>query len=313
MISSNIDFRPSDRRVLDWDFLDPWPLEGCQESFDGAFSEDVLEHFYIAEQAYLLCNLNIILKPDAVARVLMPSYTRLVERVRERDARPGGFLHDTFGVASEVDAINMGMRFSGHRWLHDCASFARLASACEFDPHPTPCDNSLLPQLSGRNLRNETNSASFATDLRKRVSLSRLELPATAIHGATSIETLDHGATLQRATTDDPWVEYDLPTPLPLDALACLNVRSANLSSFRDHYYKRILFVNGTETSTWRLDETVKSRAPMNLMTRDQIRIGTRGQKEVGRIRFQPAKCGEYFTLGPLELFIAHPRDAGKA
>lgn len=301
---AHVDFRPADPRVLDWDLLDPWPLDEWRAHFCGAFSEDVLEHFFIGEQAYLLCNLNALLRPGGVARILMPGYTRLVERVRERDARPGGFLHDTFGVASEVDAINMGMRFSGHRWLHDPASLARLAASCGFEARPTSCRDSSLPELCARNLRDESSSASFAMDLHKQRSVVRHVLPAREVGGAVRIETLDHGASLYHAIADEPWATYQLPASLAMDDLACLNVRSANVSSFRDHYYKRIVFEHGHATATWRLDETIKSKATMNPMTRDQILIGSRGQTHVSRIRFHPARREEYFTLGPLELFV---------
>lgn len=301
---SHVDFRPTDPRVLDWDLLDPWPLEQWQAHFAGAFSEDVLEHFFIGEQAYLLCSLNVLLREAGIARILMPSYARLVQRVKELDARPGGFLHDTFGAASEIDAINMGLRFSGHRWLHDRASLARLASACGYEARPTTCAESSLPELAGRNLRDESGSASFATDLHKRLSLQRLSLVAAQVRGAALVETLNPGARLYRALENEAWVRYDLPTPLAIESVACLNVRSANVSSFRDHYYKRIVFEHGNAAATWRLDETIKSKATMNPMTRDQILICAGSQQLTSKIHFLAARQGEYFTLGDAELFI---------
>lgn len=308
----NADFRPTDRRVLDWDFLDPWPLQEWQEQCEGAFSEDVLEHFFLAEQAYILSSLNCILRPNAVSRVLMPSYQRLVERVRERDARPGGFLHDTFGVTTETDAINMGLRFSGHRWLHDRTSFARLATSCGFEAAATSCAKSSVPALSNLNLRSETDSASFATDLHKRRRMSRITVVPTEVHQASLVETLDDHIGLYRAECDTCLVVYRLPQPSRTSELACINIRSANLSSFRDHFYKHVTLAAPGTSGTWRLDETVKSKSGVNLMTRDQIGLATHGMTSVEELRFVPAKAGEYFTLGNAELFILSHQNPGR-
>lgn len=301
----NIDFFPRDERVTEWDFLDLWPLDELAGKFEGAFSEDTLEHFFLAEQAYLLCNLNCVLRPGGVSRVLMPSYARLVEDVRAKDARPGGFLHDTFGVATEVDAINMGMRFSGHRWLHDQSSFAYLAANCGFDAVATTCAQSSVPMLSNRNLRNEADSASFANDLVKRQPLHRLLVEPARVEGAELIERLENGIALYRAQHHEPLAHYPLPRPVTAATLACANVRSANVTSFRSHYYKHVTFVQGTERRTWRFDETVKSKPCMNLMTGRQLAQTLDGEGVIDAVEFRPAERGlEYFTLGPLELFI---------
>ena len=74
----NLDFIPHDERVLAWNLLDLWP-DAMADTAAGVFSEDVLEHFFQAEQVYILCNVNRVLQPEAVARPLMPSLTRLVD------------------------------------------------------------------------------------------------------------------------------------------------------------------------------------------------------------------------------------------
>jgi hypothetical protein len=301
----NIDFFPREERVTEWDFLDLWPLEALGETFEGAFSEDTLEHFFLAEQAYLLCNLNCVLKPGAISRVLMPGYTRLVEVVRAQDARPGGFLHDTFGVATEADAINMGLRFSGHRWLHDQPSIAHLAASCGFEAVATSCAQSAAAMLSNRNLRNETDSASFANDLVKRQALRRLMVEPDRVEGAELIERLEDGIALYRARHHEPLARYPLPPAVTSDSLACVNIRSANVTAFRSHYYKHIAFLQGAERRNWRLDETLKSRPCMNLMTGQQLSQTLKPEGNVEAVEFRPAERGlEYFTLGPLELFI---------
>src|SRR6516165_8086341 len=53
----NLDVAPQDLRVIRWNLLDLWPDE-LEEKVEGVFSEDCLEHFFYAEQVYILCNIN---------------------------------------------------------------------------------------------------------------------------------------------------------------------------------------------------------------------------------------------------------------
>lgn len=298
----NVDF-VAGPQVLEWDFLDLWPLHAAGQ-FEGAFSEDTLEHFFLAEQAYILCNLNLLLQAGGVARILMPSWSRLLA-LGAKAAAPGEFLRETFGVATEVDAMNAGLRFSGHRWLHDGQSLAFLAADCGFNAVSTSCAESTVPWLSNRNLRSEADSASFATDLVKRAALRRLEVPPAEVVGAERVEQLEGGIEVWRATAADARVHYPLETPLAVADLALANIRSANLSEFRSHYYKAIGFHTGGAEGVWRLDETLKSKPCMNLATRQQIRQATVAVPTVGAVWFQPvAQAGQLFTLGSLELFV---------
>lgn len=292
--------------VLEWDFLDVWPAHAAGQ-FEGAFSEDTLEHFFLAEQAYILCNLNRLLKPGGVSRILMPSWARLMA-LGAKAAQPGEFLRETFGVATEVDAMNAGLRFSGHRWLHDADSLAFLAADCGFRAVPTGCADSTVAWLSNRNLRSEDNSASFATDLVKRAEFRRIEVPPTEVAGAERVEVLEGGIEVWRATAADAQVRYAFDVPLVASTVALANIRSANLSEFRSHYYKSIQFLDegadGVE-AVWRFDETLKSKPCMNLVTRQQIRQATVRLPAINEVRFQPvAQAGQSFTLGPLELFV---------
>jgi hypothetical protein len=309
----NVDFLPRDPRVLSWQFLDPWPLDSLDGYFEGAFSEDTLEHFFLAEQAYLLCNLNCVLKHGGTARILMPSYARLVEHAQTREIQPGAFLHDTFGVTTPVDAINCGMRFSGHRWLHDHESFARLARDCGFEAIPTTCAHSAVAMLSGHNLRSETDSASFAHDLTKRRALRSIRVLPTAVIGAEQVEDAAPGVALYRATLNDALVKYTLPRAIAAGEIACLNIRGANVSSFRNHYYKQLAFASGDKRGIWRFDETMKSCPVMNTVTHAQIAIAMRDMPQVEELAFTPAGAGgEYFTLGPLEMFHFDSREESR-
>src|SRR5207248_8288077 len=67
-----------------------------------------------------------------------------------------------------ADALNMGLRFSGHRWLHSPQSLARMAQICGFEVLPTTCAVSTVEKFNGINLRDETNSLSFANRSEER-------------------------------------------------------------------------------------------------------------------------------------------------
>ncbi|MDX2220163.1 MAG: hypothetical protein SF172_14195 [Burkholderiales bacterium] len=301
----NVDFLAGPG-VLEWDFLDVWPAAAAGQ-FEGAFSEDTLEHFFLAEQAYILCNLNVLLKQGGVSRILMPSWSRLMA-LGAKAAAPGEFLRETFGVATEVDAMNAGLRFSGHRWLHDADSLAFLAADCGFNAVPTSCAESTVAWLSNRNLRSEGDSASFAADLVKSASMRRIEVPPTEVVGAELVETLEGGIDVWRATTADAQVRYMLETPLNASTVALANIRSASLSEFRNHYYKSIRFMHEGSDGVWRFDETLKSKPCMNLATRQQIRQCTVAVPTISEIRFRPAaQVGHCFTLGALEVFQQDP------
>ena len=86
---------------------------------------------------------------------------------------PDEFLHQTFGVETGADALNIGLRFSGHRWLHSPESLGCIASMCGFDVVPTTCAESTVAKFNGINLRDEVSSLSFANDLYKTRSVVR--------------------------------------------------------------------------------------------------------------------------------------------
>lgn len=298
----NLDFIPNDARVTAWNLLDLWP-DAMAGKADGAFSEDTLEHFFYAEQAYILCNLNRALKPGAVARTLMPSLARLIETCADYRPAPDEFLHNTFGVETGGDALNMGMRFSGHRWLHDMQSLTHLAAQCGFATIATDCAHSTVEKLCGLNIRDENNSLSFASDLCKTHDVSRLIFAPQSVDGAHIVEDVSSQAKLYQATVNRPTVEYFLPSPVAAAAVGCLNFRSSNLSSFAEHNLKT-LRIDGADDS-WNFDETLKSRPCMNLVTQSQLKLALHGRGEFSRLAFSPAAmAGEYFTLGCTEIYI---------
>ena len=160
---TNLDIAPQHVSVVAWNLHDIWP-EDLDRVSEGAFSEDCIEHFFHAEQTYILCNLNRSLQQGATARILMPSLERLVAMAKN-PLDPNDYLRITYGVETAADAVNYAMRFTAHRWLHDNTSLARMAEICGFEATPTSCAKSTVPFLSNRNLRSE--GLPFANDLRK--------------------------------------------------------------------------------------------------------------------------------------------------
>lgn len=299
----NLDFLPHDERVRPWNLLDLWPASWSRVA-DGIFSEDTLEHFFHAEQAYILCNANRALRDGAVARMLMPSLPRLVDYGRTYTPAPGDVMHSAFGVETGDDAVNMGMRFSGHRWLHGPQSVARLGAMCGFEALPTSCAKSTLARFDGLNLRDEGNSLSFATDLRKARAISRTLVEAEAVDGARFVEDVTSGVRLFEATVPHPIVRYKLAHRLAVDDVACLNVRASNVSSFDEHNQKFLVIDGVRADDPWHFDETMKSRACMNLVPRNVLPLLVRGARDIGTLFFSPAaRAGDYFAVGCAEVF----------
>jgi hypothetical protein len=300
----NLDFIPHDERVTGWNLLDLWP-DALAGKAEGVFSEDVLEHFYHAEQIYILCNLNRALRPGAVARTLMPSLARLVQFSADYKPDPEEFLHRDFGVETGGDALNIGLRFSGHRWLHDPQSLGRLAQSCGFEVIATACATSTVEKFNGLNLRDESNSLSFANDLRKVRPITRVLLMPQAVSGARLLEDSGDGARLFVATAARPTVEYAGPQPVASSSIACLNIRSSNLSSFHEHNLKTLVIGDVGEGRPWYFDETLKSRPCMNLVPHNQLRLVPGSAKAWSKMSFSPAAhAGEYFTVGCAEMFV---------
>jgi predicted SAM-dependent methyltransferase len=299
----NLDICPQDPRVTMWNLLDMWPEE-LDEKVEGVFSEDCLEHFFLDEQTYILCNINRALKPTQVARILMPSLARLVETYSSTSLSPDEFLHDYYGDVTGGDHFNYGMRFTGHRWLHDQHSLARMAALCGFEATATDCASSSVAKFNGLNLRDESNSAAFANDLRKTRQISRILVSSERVEGAAKVEDLAGEAALFVATSGRPTVEYSLPQSVILDAVACINFRSSNLSSF-DWPLKTLVIDEINRAKPWYFDETLKSQACMNVITKRQLKLILNGDQDFSRLSFSPAaNRGEYFTVGCAEVFM---------
>lgn len=299
----NLDFLPGDARVAEWDLLEPWPASWPRRA-RGAFSEDTLEHLFFGEQLYVLCEVNRALADGAIFRVLMPSLARLLDYCDGFVPRRGELLHDTYGVETAADAINVGMRFSGHRWLHDDASLKHLAAIAGFAAARTSCAGSAEPFLSNRNLRAEDGTASFAHDLVKHVAVERTVVAPAEVRGLERVETVAEGIELLRVVERDAELRFRLPRPVRVAALACVNVRSANVTQFREHSLKRAIVRGPGVAGEIALDETLKSKPAMNVLWPALVRRAAGDDAgTIDEIALVPGFAGDLVTAGRLELY----------
>lgn len=320
----NLDFLPHDERVRECRLLDVWPrrLAGQVAAF---YAEDVIEHFFLTEQLYILCSMNVLLRPGGVARLLTPDIGQLWTYGQRFDAAAlvgsGDYFADVMRCRNGMDAVNTGLRMGGHRWLHDFTSLRRAAEDCGFAARRTPCAASEDPKLCNINLRDESG-ISFAAELRKARPLRHLlvwperianavpvaggdpngALP-TGLDGGPDREHPDAIQPVFRATTGDPGVTYRLPD-VAVDRIAMVNVRSANLCEFREHNFAKAYF-RLEESGAVYADRTLHSVPHMNGFTRADVGTALRGEGVLRSVRFDPSEReGDLFTVGPLELFL---------
>jgi hypothetical protein len=168
----------------------------------------------------------------------------------------------------------------------------------------TNCATSTVARFNGINLRDETNSLSFANDLRKERSIRRWLLAPETVNGARRVEQFDEYVALYEGAEATPMVRYRLPATLDRDAIACVNIRSSLLSSFDEHNAKTLGIDTAEGRRPWDFDETLKSRPCMNIATRRQLAIMLGTEREFSMLQFSPAaQAGAWFTLGCAEVY----------
>lgn len=300
----NIDFLPKTEEVLRWGLLNPWPccLDGRVEM---GFSEDLLEHFFYGEQLYILCSMNVALKERGVFRVLTPDLDKLMSYSSgfSLSRNANDWLVKTMGARTGSDALNLGMRFSGHRWLHNAKSLEYMAELCGYRKVPTTCTKSILPEMSRLNLRDETNSMSFANDLVKERRIRNWRIKPKVINNAEVVEEIAPDIQLYQATNSDPQIEYCLPQKLTVKDIVLMNFRGANLSQFKEHSFAKVYLRLQEEKSIY-LDNTLRSSYAANILSVDQVRLKLGAEEALNMVRFDPGEtAGDYFTVGPLEIF----------
>ena len=120
--------------------------------------------------------------------------------------------------------------------------------------------------------------------------------------GVEKVEEIAPDCILCVATAERPIVQYPLRGPIRTGSIACMNIRSANLSS-TDWNVKFLRFGGQNDEKPWGFDDSMKSASCLNIITASQIRLAT-GDHTIHRLGFTPAyQPGEYFTLGPVEVF----------
>jgi hypothetical protein len=176
----------------------------------------------------------------------------------------------------------------------------RMAAICGFEAVATDCNTSTVPMFSNLNLRNENDSASFAMDLHKVRHISRIVLEPTGVMGASRIEDIGAGIWLYLADQARPLVMYRPSRVLAIDQIACINVRTSNLTSF--YWNNKIAYFNDHQW-TLELDDDLASKPCDNIMTQSQLRAAARGAAMIANLDLSPANApGDYFTVGPAEI-----------
>ena len=300
----NIDFIPSLPQVLKWNLLNMWPIY-LNNKVEMAFSEDVFEHFFLNEQLYILCSMNLVLKENGVFRLLMPDLDKLVNYSLNFFSKD---MDDSFlksmGVRTGADALNFGMRFSGHRWLHNEESLYLLSKACGFNRVVTECSKSTIQEMDNLNIRDESNSLSFANDLVKEKCINKWTVHPTCVVNSTLIEQVSADCYLYKSDNNDPQVEYNLPNELNAEKIILMNFRGTNLSEFNEHSYAKV-YLKLDESKAIYFDSSLRSSYSCNLLSSTQINSKLNQGENIKMLRFDPAeKSNEYFTVGPLEIFF---------
>jgi len=296
----NVDFLPESPDVVVWDLLARWPM-ALDSRVSHAFAEDVLEHFFFEEQIYLLAQMNLALRPGGVFRVLMPNLAWLVD-VRQKFEPSTDFLSQNFGVPTGADALNLGMRWGGHRWLHDEESVLVLAELCGFAATRTNCETSKVPELTGINLRDESSSLSFAHDLELRDRLTRLMVEPADVSGAIRCGELVSEQPLYRTTHDAARVVYSLPREISTHDIVLVVLRGANLTQQREHNYSSMRFMD--EGPVVPIDRSLASTAHSSMLAGPLIRARV-DPHATSHILFEPSRHhGDTFSLGPAEIYL---------
>lgn len=295
----NVDFIPDDLRVLGWNLLEPWPSE-LTDRVDGIFTEDLFEHFFYDEQAYLLCQANRCLRMGSVIRLLMPSFAKVIDCYLKRNDS-NAFWRDFYACETPADITNAALRHSGHAWLHDNESIAHLALKFGFKSVMTTCKDSLDARMSEVNLRDETNSLSFATDLVKARSIQCHRVSPSEISNAVLIERDSKGA-FYKSITNDPMILYVFPE-VPACDIVLINARVLNLLPSYEHNIVKFYFALDEACSFYN-DRSLLGAKINNFVQGDIIRSRIKSSDSVSMIRVDPCDMeNTIFYVSDLEVF----------
>jgi hypothetical protein len=247
----------------------------------------------------------VALKERGVFRVLTPDLDRLISYSSgfSLSRNANDWLVRTMGARTGGDALNLGMRFSGHRWLHNAKSLEYMAELCGYRKIATTCAESIRPEMNRINLRDETNSMSFANDLVQERRVKNWQVKPKAIINAKLVEEVAPDIQLYQATNSDPQIEYYLPYELAVKDVVLMNFRGTNLSQFKEHSFAKV-YLKLEEDKSIYLDSTLRSSYTANILTADQVRLKLSAMEALNMVRLDPGETvGDYFTVGSLEIF----------
>ncbi len=201
------------------------------------------------------------------------------------------------------------MRFGGHRWLHNEPSFAVLAQECGFQKISTSCQISTVDELSHLNLRDETDSLSFANDLVKTKPVIKWTILPTSISNASQLSYLTNTNIPIFCSTGTAQIEYQFPSSLRGKNIVLLNFRGTNISQFREHNYAGVKFVTSTgqlipDNGIIPIDSSLRSRIVVNMLSYVDVREKIKDETIVSVQFVCSQHRGDYFTAGPLEVFF---------
>jgi len=131
-------------------------------------SEDFIDQLTLEDAAAFLRECHRILAPGGVLRVLTPDMGKLARLYLDDPERLKSMWKQFVGVPLALDTagevFNLGMRFAGHTFLYDEATFKALASGCGFEARRVHYRQSEVPELRSVDLRTPENAVSLYFD-----------------------------------------------------------------------------------------------------------------------------------------------------
>lgn len=147
-------------------------LAACLPFADGVarlmHTEDFIDQLELDQAAAFLSECHRILAPGGVLRVLTPDMQKLAYLYLNDPARLEELWKKFVRVPLLLDTpgeiFNIGMRFAGHTFLYDEATFRALATRCGFDARRVEYQQSEESELRGLDLRSPEDAVSMYFD-----------------------------------------------------------------------------------------------------------------------------------------------------
>ena len=139
---------------------------------DFMHTEDFIDQLDLEQAGCFLRECHRILKPGGVIRVLTPDVEQLARLYLHEPETLKALWRNNVGVplryGTAAEILNVGMRFAGHTFLYDAATFARLASDAGFRAERVAFQTSAKAELRGHDLRSPETAISLYHDCYKQ-------------------------------------------------------------------------------------------------------------------------------------------------